>query len=80
MSLFAKPKPNIVIADCSRSCTKENCPKWVVLDQTVKLEDGTEKVNHEGKCCHAWQVIVATEQVQTVKFLLSELIKVIKEK
>lgn len=69
MNLFKlfQRKQQMIVVDCSFNCQKEKCPKWVILDQTVVMEDGTKQVKHEGKCCHAWQAVLLTELIQTLR-------------
>lgn len=65
-NLFKK-KNNVVVVNCVYNCLKDKCPKWVILDQNYVLEDGTKKVNHEGKCSAVWQTILLTELIQTLR-------------
>lgn len=60
-------RKEVVVVDCAFNCIKDKCPKWVILDQNYVLEDGTKQVKHEGRCCHAWQTILLTELIQTLR-------------
>lgn len=52
--MFGKKQDKYIVVDCSFNCTKEKCPKWVVLNHTVALKDGTIKDVPEGRCAIAW--------------------------
>jgi len=40
--------------DCIYNCLKEKCPQWVILNNSVKLENGETKNTPEGRCAIAW--------------------------
>lgn len=40
--------------DCVYNCLKEECPKWVILTNSTKLENGETKNTSEGRCAIAW--------------------------
>jgi hypothetical protein len=41
-------------SNCVYNCLKEKCPKWVVLTNIIKLDNGEVKNELQGKCAIAW--------------------------
>jgi hypothetical protein len=60
--------PQVIIADCNTNCGGEKCPKWMVLEQSVKIEPSGEiKKTPVGHCCEVWKVIMMIELRQTIE-------------
>jgi hypothetical protein len=50
-----KKEPKYVVVDCAFNCIKDRCPKWVILNRNIIInETGEKKVIPEGKCAIAW--------------------------
>jgi len=61
-----KKQGDVIIPSCVYDCPRSNkCPKWVVLKQTRKLDNGQTVEEEEGKCCEAWipQLLVELKEV-----------------
>lgn len=66
---FFKPKKQeekYIIIDCAFNCSKEKCPKWVVLNHVITLENGDKKAVPEGRCALAWIPNLLVELKQTL--------------
>ena len=48
--------------DCVFTCTGKDCPRWVVLTQT--MADGSTKEN--GRCADAWMPLLMVELRQAI--------------
>lgn len=60
-------KDKYIVVDCAFNCIKEKCPKWVVLNHTITLENGETKNVPEGKCAIAWIPTLLIELKQSLK-------------
>jgi hypothetical protein len=54
-------KNQIVVTNCVYNCLAEKCPKWVVLHNTIKGEDGKDKIVSYGRCADAIIALVLVE-------------------
>ena len=56
-----KKQPHIIGVSCVFNCGREKCPKWLILEQTIKAENGEQKKVKVGRCCEVWSVLINLE-------------------
>lgn len=63
-----EPKDRVFIIDCGTNCPRDEkkCPKWVVMYQHIKNEDGTTKDIADGRCAIAWIPVLLIELKQEI--------------
>ncbi len=62
-----KPSTTIIpscVYDCPRS---DKCPKWVILETTIGLDNGTTEKQLIGRCADAWLVYMIVELKDALK-------------
>ena len=65
-------KEKLVITNCVFNCGKEKCPKWIILEQTIKNEQGETKKIASGKCADAWSVYMMLELKNSLEKCLGD--------
>ena len=67
-------KEKLVITNCVFNCGKEKCPKWIILKQQVKKENGTAQELEIGRCADTWQIYIMMEFKQSLeKFMAGKI-------
>lgn len=63
-----EPRDRIVIMECGLMCPRDEkkCPKWVIMYQHIKNEDGTEKTIPDGRCAISWIPVILIELKQEI--------------
>ena len=65
MLFWKKKMPELT--DCVYFCLKEKCPKWVILNNIITLDNGQTETKTEGRCAIAWIPTLLVELKGVIK-------------